>query len=133
MAKSSQLSLFVITPERQVVSEQAEQVSFTAHDGEVGVLPGRAALMCELGVGQVRYRSAGQTRRVFIDGGFAQVVNDKVTILTDMAVAAEEITPTQISAAQQLAAESPGGSAEAFQKRQRAQRRVRVLQSLAQR
>jgi F-type H+-transporting ATPase subunit epsilon len=89
--------------------------------------------MCELGVGQVRYRKAGQTRRIFIDGGFAQVLNDKVTILTDSAAAAEEITPAQISAAQQAVASATGNSADALQKRQRAQRRVHVMQSLAQR
>lgn len=85
MSKLKTLSLLVITPEKLVVEDTADSVVFTAHDGELGVLPGRAPLICELGKGEVRYTKDHQTHRFSIRGGFAQVLHDHVTILTDEA------------------------------------------------
>lgn len=87
----------VITPERQVLEAHTDSVVIPAHDGELGVLRGRAPLMCELGIGTLHYRDGERQRRCFIDGGFAQVHDDTVTVLTDRAYRDEEITDAVIA------------------------------------
>ena len=61
------------------------------YDGELGVLPGRAPLIGRLGYGELRIRRGQETRRFFVDGGFAQVRDNVVTVLTPRAIRAEEI------------------------------------------
>lgn len=92
MAKEAPIKCSVITPEREVLSESAEAVVFPAHDGMVGILKDRAPLLCELGTGVLRVESGGQTKNVFIDAGFAQVHDNQVTILTERAALAENIS-----------------------------------------
>lgn len=114
MAKSASLELVVITPEKQVLSAAVDSVIIPAHDGELGILRDRAPLMCELGIGQLRFTHGGQTRRLYIDGGFAQVLNNKVTVLTGNALSARQIRPDTIAAIEEKArttAPEPGQSA----------------------
>ncbi len=126
MAKTSELTLTVITPERQVLDEPATSVVLPAHDGEIGILRGRAPLMAELGIGQLRYTKGGQVRRVFIDGGFTQVIDNRVTVLTPRAIPAADITAEQIDTAQKQATRPDARGTE----RAAAQRRVTVLKAL---
>lgn len=130
MAKGNDIQFVVITPERQVLEETTRSVVFTAHDGEIGVLTDRAPLMCELGIGQLRYQAGGQTRRVFIDGGFAQVHENVVTVLTQQAIPAEEITPELIANEEQTLAGLRGAGQDTLDARQRTQRRLSVLRGL---
>jgi F-type H+-transporting ATPase subunit epsilon len=81
----------VITPERAVLDSEATFVAFPAHDGEIGILRHRAPLLCKLGTGVMRLDVASKSQRVYIDGGFAQVLHNEVTILTEQALRAEEI------------------------------------------
>ncbi len=81
----------IITPERQVLDVGADSVVIPAHDGQYGVLRGRAPLLCKLGIGAVKLTQAGRERRVFVDGGFAQVRDDNVTVLTQSAAEPEQI------------------------------------------
>jgi F-type H+-transporting ATPase subunit epsilon len=129
MATSSDIHFVIITPERQVLEDTARSVVFTAHDGELGVLSGRAPLMTELGIGQVRYDAAGRTRRIFIDGGFAQVYDNNVTILTQWAVPVEQITDDVLTEAQREAEAAVGVKTEP-EARMQAQRRLSVLRNL---
>jgi F-type H+-transporting ATPase subunit epsilon len=130
MAKEKTLSFVVVTPEQQVVEDTADSVVIPAHDGELGILSDRAPLMCELGIGQMRYRKAGQMHRLFIDGGFAQVHDNHVTVLTEHAAPADEITDDAIAAAERSVAEVSGKTIEANEARQKARRRVSVLREL---
>ena len=82
-----QLKCVVVTPERAVLDEPAEFVALPMYDGELGVLPGRAPLIGRLGVGELRLQQHGTARRLFVDGGFAQVRADTVTILTSAGLA----------------------------------------------
>jgi F-type H+-transporting ATPase subunit epsilon len=66
-------------------------VAPAAYDGELGILPGRAPLIGRLGYGELRTRTGGATRHYFVDGGFAQVRDDVVTVLTGRAIPAERI------------------------------------------
>ncbi len=81
----------VVTPERAVLESEAQFVAFPAHDGEVGIMPQRAPLLCRLGTGILRVKTTDGTHRFFIDGGFAQMVDNKLTLLTEQARAETEL------------------------------------------
>ncbi len=129
-AKREQIELVVITPEQQVLAVQADSVSIPAHDGELGILHDRAPIMCELGIGQLRYSQGGQTKRLFIDAGFAQVFDNHVTVLTQDAMPVDQITSEQIENAEQFAKEQGGHDEVSRTARERAQQRARMLRSL---
>ncbi len=130
MAGTQPIHLVVITPERQVLDERTDAVVIPAHDGELGVLKDRSALMCELGIGQLRYGTPGQARRLFIDGGFAQVYDNTVTVLTNRALAAEEIKAETIRAFEGEVEKHTGTDAAARTAREAAQRRLSVVRGL---
>ena len=130
MAKDKTIRFVVVTPERQVLQQTADAVVIPAHDGELGILFDRAPLMCELGIGQMRYRQGGAVRRLFIDGGFAQVYANNVTVLTEHAAPAEEITDETIAAAEHSIEAITGRTLEANEARRQAQRRLRLLRHL---
>src|SRR5205085_9696624 len=81
----------VVTPETTVLDQTADFVAFPAYDGEVGILPHRAPLVARLGIGELRMRTGAQAKRYFVDGGFAQVRDDVVVILTPRAKPAAEV------------------------------------------
>jgi F-type H+-transporting ATPase subunit epsilon len=81
----------VVTPERTLFDELVDFVALPLYDGELGVAPGRTPLIGRLGYGELRTRDASATRRYFVDGGFAQVRDDVVTVLTNRAIPAAEV------------------------------------------
>ena len=76
------LQCIVVTPERAVLDESADFVALPMFDGELGVLPGRAPLIGRLGYGELRVRIGEHTQHFYVDGGFAQVHANIVTVLT---------------------------------------------------
>ncbi len=130
MATRTTIDFVVVTPERQVLEETAEALVIPAHDGELGVLPQRAPLMCELGVGQMRYQKGGRTHRLFIDGGFAQVHDNRVIVLTAAAARPEEITDEMISQAEHAGDAIEGRTPEDIEARTRCKRRADVLRRM---
>jgi F-type H+-transporting ATPase subunit epsilon len=83
MADSFQLE--IVTPERLVVKDRAEEMQIPGKNGYLGILPGHAPLITELAVGQISYRSGSQTHYLCVAWGFAEVLPDKVTILAETA------------------------------------------------
>ncbi len=81
----------VITPERAVLDCDATFVAMPAHDGEIGIMNRRSPLVCKLGVGTLRIESDGEEHVMLIEQGFAQVVGNRLTILTQKARKPEEI------------------------------------------
>lgn len=100
------LQLEVVTPERQVVDEQAEYIEIPALTGYIGVLPGHAPLIAELSVGEINYRTGSNIKRLAVAWGFAEVLPQKVTILAETAERAEEIDVSRAQAAKQRAEEA---------------------------
>src|SRR5690242_14575913 len=92
------LQCVIVTPEKAVLDETADFVALPIFDGELGVLPGRAPLIGRLGYGELRVRRGHDTKRYFVDGGFAQVRDNVVTVLTPRAIKAEDIS---VAAAEQ--------------------------------
>lgn len=81
----------VITPEAQVYDGPVDAVIIPAHDGEIGILHNRAALLCKLGFGRMRLRSGEREESWYVDAGFAQVLDNVVTVLTPNALRPEQI------------------------------------------
>ncbi len=102
---ASQLTLSVVTPEREVVHAQVDEVELPGTEGYFGVLPGHTALLATLTVGHLTYRQGTETHAMAIAFGFAEVLPDRVTVLAQMAERAEEIDPARAAAARDRAAE----------------------------
>jgi len=73
----------VVTPEKVVLDTEAEFVALPAWDGEIGVLRHRAPLMVKLGIGILRVTTADGKEQMAIDGGFAEMVDNQLSILTE--------------------------------------------------
>lgn len=126
------LKCVVVTPERALLDETVDSVVLTMYDGELGVLPGRAPLIGRLGFGELRIRHGEQTKRYYVDGGFAQIRNNVVTVLTPRAVRAEDIN--QQAAEQAIAASQVTTSGiEAQEAHLKAQERARAQLRVARR
>lgn len=95
------LHLQVATPERQLVDEQTTHAEIPGKNGYLGILPGHAPLLSELGAGVLTYASEGQEMLLAIEGGFLEVLNDEVRVLAERAEFGREIDFEQ--ARQQLA------------------------------
>src|SRR6478736_8050573 len=83
--------LEIVTPEKLVVRDSAEEVQIPGRNGYIGVLPGHAPLITELGAGEISYRSGGQLYRFSMAWGFAEILPDKVTVLAETVERADEI------------------------------------------
>jgi F-type H+-transporting ATPase subunit epsilon len=81
----------VVTPEKTLFDEWVDFVALPLFDGELGVMPGRAPLIGRLGFGELRTKTGSNVHRYFVDGGFAQVRNNVVTVLTQRAIPAPQI------------------------------------------
>ena len=130
MAKDPIFRCSVITPEAAVLEAEVTSVVFPAHDGQIGVLRDRAPLLCKLGIGELRADTLDGLRRYFIDGGFAQVFENRVTVLTKRALPADAITPDVVQKAEEVLATHVGHEPDTLAERERAQRRLIVLRSL---
>ncbi|HWB12561.1 MAG TPA: ATP synthase F1 subunit epsilon [Pirellulales bacterium] len=86
--RGSHLQLVVVTPEATVLEETAEFVALPLYDGEVGIAPLHSPMIGRLGYGEMRVKHADRVSRYYVDGGFVQVVDDVVSVLTSRAVPA---------------------------------------------
>jgi F-type H+-transporting ATPase subunit epsilon len=117
----------VVTPEHQVMDEPIVQAIVPGHDGKVGILTDRAPLLMKLGVGEMRIDLAGnQKRRYYIEGGVAQMKDNKLTILTTEATPADQINAEEARAELAEATSRKITDAESFEKRQRSLDRARA-------
>jgi F-type H+-transporting ATPase subunit epsilon len=91
---TDRLQCVVVTPERTLFDELVDFVALPLYDGELGVLPGRTPLIGRLGYGELRTRTGAAVHRYFVDGGFVQVRDDVVTVLTNRATPAADVDTT---------------------------------------
>src|SRR5205085_5253280 len=103
MANTFQLE--IVTPEKVAVRDSAEEMQIPGTNGYLGILPGHAPLITELGVGEVTYRNGSAVHHLAVAGGFAEVLPDKVTILAEIAEHDEEIDLKRAQLAKQGAEE----------------------------
>lgn len=91
MAESKTFQCSVVTPEKVVLECAARFVALPAHDGEIGLLRGRAPLVCRLAVGKLRVETEAGMQAFYIDGGFAEMAENELTVLTEDARRSTEI------------------------------------------
>ena len=85
------LKLEVVTPSRRVLEGRAKEVRIPGALGELGILPGHTPLLTSLGTGEVTWFDDGTTGRLVVQGGFAEVQPDAVTVLASVAETVDEI------------------------------------------
>ena len=97
--------LEIATPERLLVHTRCSEAQIPTERGYVGILPGHAALLGQLGIGELTYVSEGKKRHLVIQGGFLEVVHDHVRVLADKAERPDEIDAKRAEAAMKRAAD----------------------------
>lgn len=110
------LNCIVVTPEQTVYDQQAEFVSLPLYDGEIGIAARHAPMIGRLGVGEMRVRrDHDQIDTYYIEGGFVEVFDDVVSVLTQRAIPAAQIDAAvareQLHAAQSRRAATPEAAA----------------------
>ena len=98
--------LEVVTPSKAVVSEEAQIVVAPGSEGEFGVLRGHTTFLTSLKIGTLRYKDAsGKERYVFVNGGFAEALPNKVTLLAESAERRKDIDVDRAKMAKERAEE----------------------------
>ena len=85
----------LVTPAAALVDEQVEQAILPAWDGSMGVLPGRAAMLVKLGVGELRLDLKAGSKKYLLDGGFVRMADNELTILAERAMDAATISASE--------------------------------------
>jgi F-type H+-transporting ATPase subunit epsilon len=109
---ADRITLEVATPSRLVIAEQVDEVVVPGIEGYFGVLPGHAALLSTLGIGELSYRIGRDERHAAIAGGFCEVRNDKVIVLADSVELPEEIDRARAERARERAEQRLSGRAQ---------------------
>lgn len=122
----------VVTPEAPVAEEECRHVAIPAWDGSIGILHDRAPLLAKLGAGALRLElQNGTSRAFFVSGGFAQMKDNRLTVLTDEAIPAEQITRTDAEAALREAEARRGDTPAEAERRRKDLDRARAMLTLA--
>lgn len=85
------IKLDIVTPDRQVLSEQVDEIQIPGKAGYLGILPGHTPLITELMIGELSYREGAHTAYIAVTWGYAEVLPDRVTILAETSERAQEI------------------------------------------
>lgn len=122
------LTCLVVTPESTALEEQADFVALPLYDGEIGIAPGHSPLIGRLGYGEMRLKSGGRESHYYLDGGFVQVADNVVSVLTSRAVPAGKV---DVAAAEKHLAEvarraAPSEEDQAIKDREIARSRAQI-------
>lgn len=93
---ADKLSFALVSPERELFHGEVDHVVVPGAEGEFGVSPAHAPVMAVIKPGALRIFSEGAERRVFVNGGFADVTPEGLTVLAEEAVDLSEVTPAQL-------------------------------------
>ena len=109
---ADRLSLEIATPTRLVAAETVDEIVIPGSQGYFGVLPGHAAFLTTLGIGELMYRIGRDEHYLAVSNGFAEVRNDKVIVLADTAERPEEIDRARAERARERAERRLAGRVE---------------------
>jgi len=131
MSNEKTFSLSLVTPERVVLEAKAHSVVLPAYDGQLGVLRNRAPMLTRLGAGRLDAETDEGTKTFFVDGGFAQMVENRLTVLTEQAKRPEELDAAAARQALTEALTLPAGDKTSHEARKRAIARARAQLRMA--
>jgi F-type H+-transporting ATPase subunit epsilon len=97
------LQLEIVTPEAKVFSDYVEMVTLAGVEGEMGIMPGHMPVMTQLVAGELTVRKEGKNIFLAVGDGFVQITGERVAVLTDMAVKADDIDESAAEQARQKA------------------------------
>ena len=97
------LKLEIVTPDAKTYSEDVEMVTIPAIEGEMGIYPQHVPLMTQIVAGEIVARKEGRDILLAVGEGFVEITGERVAIMTDMAVRAENIDETQAEEARRRA------------------------------
>ncbi len=123
----STIQCVVVTPERTELDVTAESVTVPLFDGEIGILRGHSPMVGRMGYGLLRIKTGGQQQNYFVEGGFVQVADNVVSVLTDKVITASDITSATASEAMRNALEMPTNQPDVKAAREKAINRARAL------
>ena len=99
----ARIKLEIVTPEAKIYSEDVDMVTLPGIEGEMGIYPMHIPLMTQVAAGEVAARKGGQDYFLAVGDGFVEVTGDRVAILTDMAIRAENIDEAKAEEARKRA------------------------------
>jgi F-type H+-transporting ATPase subunit epsilon len=91
MATDDSIRCIVVTPEETVLEGEASFVALPLFDGEIGIARGHSPMIGRLGFGEMRIRSGSETSHYYVDGGFVQVADNLISVLTNRAIPSADI------------------------------------------
>src|ERR1039458_8034467 len=97
------IKLEIVTPEAKIFSDDVDMVTLTGTEGEMGILPQHMPLMTQLVAGEIVAQKGREIIFLAVGDGFVQVTGDRVAILTDMAIRADDIDEARAEEARQRA------------------------------
>ena len=97
------IKLEIVTPEAKTYSDDVDMVTLTGSEGEMGILPQHMPLMTQLVAGEIHAKKGAENIFLAVGDGFVQVTGEQVSILTDMAIRAENIDEAKAEEARQRA------------------------------
>ena len=100
------LNLKIVTPEEEVMNEEVDQVNVSTAQGELGILPNHAAMMAKLVPGELKIKKGSKVSHFAIGDGFLQILDNELTIMTDLAQDADAIDEKAVEAAKKRAEEA---------------------------
>ena len=114
MIAATELRLVLVTPETTLLDQSVRSIQLPLFDGSMGVLPGRAPVVGRLGRGELKFEASGASKSFFIDGGFIQIKGSVVTLLTNRAIAADQIDDVVVQRALDTAKALPTATDEQY-------------------
>jgi F-type H+-transporting ATPase subunit epsilon len=99
----SKVKLEIVTPDRQFLSDEVDEVTMPGSEGYLGVLPGHLPLLTTLGTGVLSYHKSQAVFHFSVSGGFAEILPDRVIIMADSLERPEEIDVSRAHAAKERA------------------------------
>ena len=127
------LHCIVVTPEQTALDQDAEFVALPLFDGEIGIGPNHSPLIGRLGYGEMRIKSGGTTKTLYVDGGFVEVAGNIVSVLTNRAVPATKVDGAAAEVQLANAVRHPASTAEQFEIRDRQIAQARAQLRIARR
>ena len=129
----SNLQLIVVTPEETAVDVQVNFVALPLYDGELGVAVNHAPMIGRLGCGELRFDAENSSQRYYVDGGFVQVADNVVSIMTNRAIEASTLNADEERTALEEARAATANSPETLELRDKRVNQARARLRLASR
>lgn len=128
----AQLQCILVTPETTVLDTPGKFVALPLFDGEIGIAPGHSPMIGRLGCGEMRLVTEAGTRSYYVEGGFVQVIDNTVSVLSARAVPADSLDAAVAEEQLATARARPSNTPELNALRQRAVAQARAQLHVAQ-